>query len=75
MKWQQGINLQNVQTAHIAQYKKKTEQSDQKNWQNIYIDIFQRMYRYPETSEKMVNITNIREMQIKPTVQSSLHTG
>ena len=53
----QGINLQNIETAHAAQYQKKKKKHNQKMGrrskilQSTYID-------GQETHEKMLNITN-----------------
>ena len=46
---QQGINLQNIQTAHIAQYKKqKTKNNPIKKWAEDLTDISPKnTYRWP----------------------------
>jgi len=39
----QGINLQNIQAAHVAQYQ-KTNNPIKKNGQKTYIEFFQRRH-------------------------------
>ena len=54
----QGINLQNLQTAHIAQYQ-KNKQPNQKMGQRPKQTFLQRRHTDgQEAHEKMLNITN-----------------
>ena len=57
-RWaQQGVNVQNVQTVHTTQYKKKKKQITQsKKWADTWIDI---------PKEEIYGQQALREMQIK----------
>ena len=52
---QQGINLQNTQTAHAAQYKKINNRKIGGRSRDISP---KRTYRWPKAQEKILNITN-----------------
>ena len=66
-----GISLKNTQAAPIAQYW-NNKQSNQKNGQEVYIDISpKKTYRQARGTEKPLSIT-IREMQIKTAVRYHL---
>ena len=59
MKERQGINLQDIQTAHVAQYLKKNKQSSQKLGRRPKQTFHQRRHTDgQEAPEKMLNITN-----------------
>ena len=67
-KWWQGIILQNLQTAHVAQHH-QNKQSNQKMGRKPK----QTFRMFQQTYEKMFNIVIIGEMQIKITI--SPHTS
>ena len=59
-KWcnQQGVNTQNIQTAHTTQ-QQENKKPNQKNRQKTWIDLFQRSYTDGyQAHEKMLNIAN-----------------
>ena len=59
MKERQGINLQDIQTAHVAQYLKKNKQSSQKLGRRPKQTFLQRRHTdSQEANEKMLSITN-----------------
>ena len=48
----QGVSLQNLQTAHGAQYE-KNKQPNQKNWQKTKLDISpKKTYGWPRGTQK-----------------------
>ena len=55
---QQGINLQNLQTTHVAQYQKTKQQPNQKMGRRPKPTFLQRHTDDKEAHEKMLNITN-----------------
>ena len=60
----EGISLQNLQTAHVAQYQ-KNQQCNQKLGRRPKKTFLQRRHTDgQEANEKMLNIAIIKEMQI-----------
>ena len=56
-KWfdQQGVDIQNIQTAHTIQHQKANQKSGQKTW----TDIFHRRHTYGQQAfEKLLNNAN-----------------
>ena len=71
---QKGINFQNTQIAHTAQYKKKNKQLNQKMGRRSTQTFLQRRHTDGQkAAEKILLI--IREMQIRTTTRLSPHTS
>ena len=77
----QGINLQNIQTTHVAQYQENKQPNQKKKW----VEDINRHFSFKEglqmakkkkkkkpTHEKMLNILIITEMQIQTAVRYQL---
>ena len=73
-KWSnwQKINLQNIQAAHIPQYQKNEHPNQKMRRKPKQAFLQRRQTDGQQTHEKVINITHIREMQIKTTMRCLL---